>query len=781
MAAGQSKVAGKFAEVEILFSDKFGIEQIQSLPKAPGSNLEVLDNPKHIRAQLPASEVKALVDRGADITVLRRFILVEGLGSEANSLGVDVRISGTCSGSYTEGSNDTDVFIPDYPGYGDPTWVYSEIPISGGPGSAIVTCVDVHYEIIHSWVGDLIVDLSDEDLSVEYNLFDDMYANWANLDETETGITAFNGEAVNQTWLLWAVDTFTIDTGYIDDWWIKVYYEEIPAPPNDDCNDAIAVTEGVPYVGSTMGATAGIADSSCGYNDTKDVWHSYTPNNPGLVTISLADSTFDTTLAVFDGCGGTEMACNDDDFCREDYVSEIMMSMAAANTYLIRIAGYDGDAGDYTLTVTNSGCVLPPEPNNPSPANDVNNVSLQALLFWNGGEGIASDSESVMKPEVIYGNDDRLDEYEVDDPNILAVGDATVAFVSQSQLTDNNDGTFSLPSETYAEWYLWADPIWTGNPLCSDEPFRDQPNPAWCSGFLVAPDIIATAGHCACPNDCADLAVVFGFAILDANTPVLTIDESEIYYCSEVIARRTGETDWSLIRLDREVSGHSPLSVRSEGAVGDGEQLLVIGHPIGLPRKYAGGATVRDNNEAAYFQANLDTYGGSSGSAVLNANTLQVEGIVVRGNPDFVQDGSCDRSNVCPNEGCPDWEDVTRATEFAALLPVESYDVYFDSNSPPTQLVCSDINEPVCDPTPEPNASLQLCTTYYWRVVSKNWCGETEGFIWSFTTATVAGDFDNDCDVDFEDLAELVLYWLQNEPSVNIAAPDDIIDFADYN
>jgi hypothetical protein len=113
-------------------------------------------------------------------------------------------------------------------------------------------------------------------------------------------------------------------------------------------------------------------------------------------------------------------------------------------------------------------------------------------------------------------------------------------------------------------------------------------------------------------------------------------------------------------------------------------------------------------------------------------------------------------------------------------IPVESYDVYFDSNSPPTQLVCSDINEPVCDPTPEPNASLQLCTTYYWRVVSKNWCGETEGPIWSFTTATVAGDFDNDCDVDFEDLAELVLYWLEDEPSVNIAAPDDIIDFADY-
>lgn len=167
-------------------------------------------------------------------------------------------------------------------------------------------------------------------------------------------------------------------------------------------------------------------------------------------------------------------------------------------------------------------------------------------------------------------------------------------------------------------------------------------------------------------------------------------------------------------------------------------------------------------------------------SAVLDANTLQVEGVLVRGNPDFIEDGSCDRSNVCPDEGCPEWEDVTRATEFAALLPLENYDVYFERNSPPIELVCSDIEEPTCDPTPEPNTSLLPCTKYYWQVVSKNCCGETEGPIWSFTTASVAADFDKDCDVDFEDLTKLVLYWLENEPSVNIAAPDEIIDFADY-
>ena len=106
------------------------------------------------------------------------------------------------------------------------------------------------------------------------------------------------------------------------------------------------------------------------------------------------------------------------------------------------------------------------------------------------------------------------------------------------------------------------------------------------------------------------MAVVFGFVMLDANTPVLTIDESEIYYCSEVIARQIGNPDWALIRLDREVTGHSPLDVRREDTVADGQELLVIGHLIGLPRKYAGGATVRENTASGYFQANSDTYTG---------------------------------------------------------------------------------------------------------------------------------------------------------------------------
>lgn len=121
-------------------------------------------------------------------------------------------------------------------------------------------------------------------------------------------------------------------------------------------DDAIVVDVGEEYSGSTTGAT-GTDESSCGYNDKHAVWHSYTPQSNKTVTISLCGSAFDTTLAVFDSCGGIELACNDN-YC--GLQSELTLDMTAGQTYLIRVAGYDGQTGDYTLTIVET---TPPDLN----------------------------------------------------------------------------------------------------------------------------------------------------------------------------------------------------------------------------------------------------------------------------------------------------------------------------------------------------------------------------------------------------------------------------------
>jgi V8-like Glu-specific endopeptidase len=116
------------------------------------------------------------------------------------------------------------------------------------------------------------------------------------------------------------------------------------------------------------------------------------------------------------------------------------------------------------------------------------------------------------------------------------------------------------------------------------------------------------------------------------------------------------------------VTDREPLKFRKSGQVARGTELVVIGHPSGLPTKISDGAQVRSSNRK-YFVANLDTYGGNSGSAVFDARTGEVQGILVRGEEDYVSDpagGNCQATNYCPDTGCRG-EDVTHITNVPNL------------------------------------------------------------------------------------------------------------------
>ncbi|WP_420540401.1 S46 family peptidase (plasmid) [Paenibacillus polymyxa] len=84
------------------------------------------------------------------------------------------------------------------------------------------------------------------------------------------------------------------------------------------------------------------------------------------------------------------------------------------------------------------------------------------------------------------------------------------------------------------------------------------------------------------------------------------------------------------------------LPSHARAAVSKTSSRLTAHYPI--KSGFAVGAAVRDNPPNAFFVANLDTYGGNSGSPVFNSDTHEVEGILVRG------------------------EDCTRTTEFAHLV-----------------------------------------------------------------------------------------------------------------
>ena len=273
-------------------------------------------------------------------------------------------------------------------------------------------------------------------------------------------------------------------------------------------------------------------------------------------------------------------------------------------------------------------------------------LAIATLIIFSGA---VSQIAGAYRPTVIYGDDDRLDYYQVTDVAWQAKADSTVALIRSSSL-DTQGPVTNIKSVHYGQ----------SMGLCVSEPYYEQETAAFCSGFLLSPDTIVTAGHCIRSQEsCASTKFVIGFRLEAAGVQPRQVASDQVYSCATLVhsvASPTGE-DFAVVKLDRAVTQVQPLAFRQSGALALDDALTVIGHPTGLPLKVAGGATVRTMG-AEFLVANLDTYGGNSGSAVFNTVTGEVEGVLVRGETDFVYKDGCRKSNKCADSGCRG-EDVT--------------------------------------------------------------------------------------------------------------------------
>ena len=282
---------------------------------------------------------------------------------------------------------------------------------------------------------------------------------------------------------------------------------------------------------------------------------------------------------------------------------------------------------------------------------------LSTLSF--AGQALATEKGM----DVIYGEDNRKDVFESTDSAMVELSRSTAAMISSTSMKKMSNGEIAISSQTLED-----------RGICASERFSQQISAANCSGFLVSENILVTAGHCIKDqNDCASWKWVFDYKVDHADQGTVNVSNSSIYSCKRIISRSLDQTtkdDYAVIELDRRVGDRRPLSFRRTGKIASGTAIAVIGHPTGLPTKIADGAKVRSLN-TKFFVANLDTYGGNSGSAVFNARTGEVEGILVRGENDYVYDSAkgCQVSNKCTNEGCRG-EDVTYITNVQALRSI---------------------------------------------------------------------------------------------------------------
>ncbi|WP_127716201.1 serine protease [Halobacteriovorax sp. HLS] len=256
--------------------------------------------------------------------------------------------------------------------------------------------------------------------------------------------------------------------------------------------------------------------------------------------------------------------------------------------------------------------------------------------------------------KVVYGEDNRLDIFEVTNPMHLKLAKATAGLVKSYSVEDMRDGQSKLSGGSLS--------------VCSDEKFDGQMTAAFCSGFLVdhkGEQFFVTAGHCIdSQRACEGIKFVFDYNVQTPGQTQHKVPTSSVYSCKKLVDRvlsRSNSNDYAVVKLDRKVEDREALTFRTEGKVSTGEEILVIGHPSGLPTKVAGDAFVRNNNNSIYFSSNLDTFGGNSGSAVFNARTGEVEGILVRGEQDYVFRNGCKAPKYCEMDSCRG-EDVTRTT-----------------------------------------------------------------------------------------------------------------------
>ncbi len=159
---------------------------------------------------------------------------------------------------------------------------------------------------------------------------------------------------------------------------ISSYCDEPPVGPNDECSNATLIGNVTNLPFDTSNATS---DGPGHCMTSQNIWYCYIASSTGNVTVSLCGSSFDTKLAIYNGCGcdpelGNMIECNDD-FCGRQ--SEITFPAIAGNKYLIEVGGWtDTNKGPGVLNISAEGEPPPWPPNDDCyNAKQIGNVTNQ--------------------------------------------------------------------------------------------------------------------------------------------------------------------------------------------------------------------------------------------------------------------------------------------------------------------------------------------------------------------------------------------------------------------
>ncbi|MBV2168144.1 MAG: serine protease [Bdellovibrio sp.] len=262
---------------------------------------------------------------------------------------------------------------------------------------------------------------------------------------------------------------------------------------------------------------------------------------------------------------------------------------------------------------------------------------------------LAPEVDLSQTSAVIYHEDTRQEVEKTSSVSSLA--QATVTLVEGRLISQNADTT----------WSLGTRPLEKSYPLCADEKFLKQPVLGFCSGVLVAPDKILTAGHCVAEKDiCKNTKFIFGWDL--ERSQHKTLANSEVFHCKNILRQENNRSkgiDYAIIELDRPAKGIQPVSIAKDALHKRGDLVLSLSYPMGLPLKQDIGKVLESADGSYTLKVEVDTFMGSSGSPLFNGKG-ELLGILSSGMEDFLEDdiyrvqseGGCINFHRCKNGTC---------------------------------------------------------------------------------------------------------------------------------
>ena len=132
-----------------------------------------------------------------------------------------------------------------------------------------------------------------------------------------------------------------------------VVYSFNTRPVNDSCVNAINISSGQPFTGTTAGASESMPSGSCATstNYANDVWYYFNTGSQGNVTVTATNTVGDVVLEVFDGtCGSfTSLDCQDQPAIGMETAT---LNNLPAGTYYVRVYGFLSAEGPFEVQVS---------------------------------------------------------------------------------------------------------------------------------------------------------------------------------------------------------------------------------------------------------------------------------------------------------------------------------------------------------------------------------------------------------------------------------------------